>query len=847
MKYCDKHNQVGFFKKPKESAGFAEIVDFLKGSHIRYALTHNPTVYDSLVKQFWQTATASTLTDRTLELSQADQAGTQFQLSSSIVPPPPTSQPAPTESTTIPPTPTEPTFLGVGTLKQTKQTRRNAIVKLVKKVKKMEKVVKSRRVVLTDSEDEVIVLSQIKTKRRNVKTGVRRRLDAEDVSTGFEDVSTGFIDIKSASEKVSSGGEHDELAVKRLQEELELSEAQKKRMAQVQEAAQFYTEEDWDTIRAKLEANADLVKEIAGEDAQQRQYMATYMKNQGGWKLAQIKKLTDEGLKVKYEYLMRSMERFVLIDTEKESRKRTGEELQTESSKNLKSDIREDVSVPKEKDKEHKDWLVQGQMALGKDFLNPFMADNMPKIVWLSTHHIYVCKELASPQGGGTGRQAGRGGGRTRGRSGDQGDGRNDGQSGQVGGQGSKVNDGVGGLSDSSTIIAQQLHNLLPTIVAQVGDQDAVIRNQGASIKTLDIQIGQMSKNNTLLYKLRQMTIPFPSRLDNHYYEEEEGNHGPKFMEAYGASHINNTIPRKEKDPGNRTVKYPKGIAENILVGIGKFTFPVDFIILDMPEDIKVPLILERPFLSTAHAKIDVYKRKITLRVGEEKIIFKSVKPASSIIKRVYMLSLRERMELNLEARLMGETLVLNSSLDPFLEDYIELNDNQLSLREIKEMISCPPLWKVRKFHNSIMKNKMMYKGNNVVGAVMNVPIFVGTFSIVIDFAVLENMDAHRDKGMGDVIVGEPFLREVGIKAKRFEGIITFYKGDDEVTYQMVRSHPRFKNYTNEQCNKIPPLLKDPTTFKMQRRKNGSHAGTLACMRWSKKEAEEKSNLKTSL
>ncbi|GJW52060.1 hypothetical protein Tco_0093411 [Tanacetum coccineum] len=68
MKYCDKHNQVGFLKKPEESTGFVEIVDFLKGSHIRYALTHNPTIHDSLVKQFWQTATASTLADGTLKL-----------------------------------------------------------------------------------------------------------------------------------------------------------------------------------------------------------------------------------------------------------------------------------------------------------------------------------------------------------------------------------------------------------------------------------------------------------------------------------------------------------------------------------------------------------------------------------------------------------------------------------------------------------------------------------------------------------------------------------------------------------------------------------------------------------
>ncbi|GKF39729.1 hypothetical protein Tco_0119790 [Tanacetum coccineum] len=113
-----------------------------------------------------------------------------------------------------------------------------------------------------------------------------------------------------------------------------------------------------------------------------------------------------------------------------------------------------------------------------------------------------------------------------------------------------------------------------------------------------------------------------------------------------------------------------------------------------------------------------------------------------------------------------------------------------------------------RKFHNSIMKNKMMYNGNNIVGTLMNVPIFVGTFSVMTDFAVLENMDAYRDSDMGDVTFGEPFLREVKIKTKWFEGIITLYNGDDEVTYQMVRSHPRFKHHTNKQCNKIPPLLK---------------------------------------
>ncbi|GKA89426.1 reverse transcriptase domain-containing protein [Tanacetum coccineum] len=85
-------------------------------------------------------------------------------------------------------------------------------------------------------------------------------------------------------------------------------------------------------------------------------------------------------------------------------------------------------------------------------------------------------RPAAASRGGGMGGRAGSGGGRTRGRSGNQGDGRIDGQGGQVGGQGSKVNDGVDGVPDFSTIIAQQLQNLLPTIVAQVGDQG---RGQG--------------------------------------------------------------------------------------------------------------------------------------------------------------------------------------------------------------------------------------------------------------------------------------------------------------------------------------------------------------------------------
>ncbi|KAD5960699.1 hypothetical protein E3N88_12171 [Mikania micrantha] len=72
----------------------------------------------------------------------------------------------------------------------------------------------------------------------------------------------------------------------------------------------------------------------------------------------------------------------------------------------------------------------------------------------------------------------------------------------------------------------------------------------------------------------------------------------------------------------DRSVKYPRGIVENLLVKINRFVFPVDFVILDIDEDNNVPLILGRPFLATARALIDVCSGKLTLRVYDEEVTF---------------------------------------------------------------------------------------------------------------------------------------------------------------------------------------------------------------------------------
>ncbi|XP_073270202.1 uncharacterized protein [Primulina huaijiensis] len=79
---------------------------------------------------------------------------------------------------------------------------------------------------------------------------------------------------------------------------------------------------------------------------------------------------------------------------------------------------------------------------------------------------------------------------------------------------------------------------------------------------------------------------------------------------------------RKSLQLADRSIKYPWGVIEDVLVKVDKFIFTADFVVLDMEEDMEMPLILGRPFLATGKALIDVQERKLRLIVGEEEITF---------------------------------------------------------------------------------------------------------------------------------------------------------------------------------------------------------------------------------
>ncbi|PIN20698.1 hypothetical protein CDL12_06610 [Handroanthus impetiginosus] len=72
----------------------------------------------------------------------------------------------------------------------------------------------------------------------------------------------------------------------------------------------------------------------------------------------------------------------------------------------------------------------------------------------------------------------------------------------------------------------------------------------------------------------------------------------------------------------NRSLTYPKGVIEDILVKVDKFIFPADFVVLDIEVDSEIPNILGRPFLATGRTLIDIQKGELTIRVQDQQITF---------------------------------------------------------------------------------------------------------------------------------------------------------------------------------------------------------------------------------
>ncbi|GJS74269.1 DNA-directed DNA polymerase [Tanacetum coccineum] len=168
---------------------------------------------------------------------------------------------------------------------------------------------------------------------------------------------------------------------------------------------------------------------------------------------------------------------------------------------------------------------------------------------------------------------------------------------------------------------------------------------------------------------------------------------------------------RMSLELADRSIQYPRGIAENVLIKIDKFILPIDFVILDMREDSKILIILGIPFLATARAMIDVFNKKITLRVGNEEVIFdvdQSIKIPPVEDDECYGIDF-------LDTTIHSKTheLLEDNQLDSFLVNNLEESIDLSDLESCDE--SRTPIRRIEEVNTSYSqetKNEHLYSAN---------------------------------------------------------------------------------------------------------------------------------------
>nr|GFA97037.1 reverse transcriptase domain-containing protein [Tanacetum cinerariifolium] len=128
----------------------------------------------------------------------------------------------------------------------------------------------------------------------------------------------------------------------------------------------------------------------------------------------------------------------------------------------------------------------------------------------------------------------------------------------------------------------------------------------------------------------------------------------------------------------DRTISKPTGVAENVFVKVDKFYFPADFVILDFVADPRVLLIMGRPFLSTAHALIDVYEGEITLRHDDQSLTLKCGDTPSISYNNLESLNKVDLIDVTCE-EYSQEVLGFTDDVSHEADAFIAINDEPIS------------------------------------------------------------------------------------------------------------------------------------------------------------------------
>ncbi|GJZ78219.1 hypothetical protein Tco_0642891 [Tanacetum coccineum] len=296
LEFCDSHNMVAYLKKPEGSEEFHQIVDFLNASHIRYALTKNPTIYVSLIKQFWETATARTLDNGEIELTATIDGKVKIVTEASV-----RRHLQLADSDGISSLPNTEIFEQLS-LMGTKLSPAKLEEELKLFSLMMKKIWRMRKISEIDQDPTISLVQHDEKIQGRQEHDMEFAFDldaAKDASTAEEDistakpVSTAGVEVTTASVYVSTATisttkdkgkgimeESEPVQTKtKLQQEQErlgykaalklqakLEEEERQRIASVQEAASSFNIEEWDDIQARVEADEELAQRLQAEE-----------------------------------------------------------------------------------------------------------------------------------------------------------------------------------------------------------------------------------------------------------------------------------------------------------------------------------------------------------------------------------------------------------------------------------------------------------------------------------------------------------------------------------------------------------------------------------------------------
>nr|XP_016435741.1 PREDICTED: uncharacterized protein LOC107761960 [Nicotiana tabacum] len=176
-------------------------------------------------------------------------------------------------------------------------------------------------------------------------------------------------------------------------------------------------------------------------------------------------------------------------------------------------------------------------------------------------------------------------------------------------------------------------------------------------------------------------------------------------------SRVQTKLSQKLKDPGSftilvrignidladRSIAYPEGVIEDVLLQIGKFIFPADFIILDYEADEHVPILLGRPFLATGDAIIKVREGKMIMSVDNEEAVFNIYK-AIQIPCHYEELSMISVVEM--DEQLLDTSVYLDDSLEKALMLFNSLEiDDEVDKAKVEAIEKLLPPTSIKGIH----------------------------------------------------------------------------------------------------------------------------------------------------